>query len=308
MTSLFQSKVIHMCDYRSFDLSRFVEPFQVDEELIQEGFDYIRKKYAGIQDADSVKAGDSVTFSCESTLPKYNKSSISVNVGKGLYSKELETQMVGMNVGETRNLEVDGEAVRVTVKQIQRRVVPVIDDAFVDAQFPGLHTVEDLRQWYRDDQLEQYLKINAEQASAWLLTQVVEQSQLQLDEGECQAARQAGERSVREMWEMNGIPLDTMTEEQAEELLGYPNAQSYIDWFADLCEQDVASAALGEAAGYTPTEEEYEKELALLREETTNPEDIENYTFIVFARQKCSEYYMDLLKNHIYEYLKERTK
>lgn len=312
MSAPFLSKAILMFDYHKVDLSHFCEPYETDEELIEDGFEYIRKKFAGLEEVTSVEVGDSVTFSCVSEKPRFNKASVTVNAGKGLYSRELENKLIGKIVGQTATVQVGGIDVTVTIRSAQRRSVPIIDDAFVDSHFPGLHTVEDLREWYRKDQLEQYLQITAEEATNYMKEQVIANSEFVIDETERAAARAACERSVREMWEMNGIPLDTMTDEQAEELLGYPTAQSYIDWFADLCEQDVCGAVLGyeemRTAGRELTLEQYQAELASMREETSDPDLELTYTFPVFARQKYSEYYTDLLKKHAYDYIKEKIK
>ncbi len=310
MSAPLRSRVIRAYDYRRVDLSDFCSPCETTEEFIQEGFDYIRKKFAGLDNVTSVEVGDSVTFSCTSDNPRFNKASVTVNVGKGLYNRELENRLVGMTVGQTATVSVAETAVTVTVCSAQRRHVPVIDDAFVESHFSEMHTVNDLREWYRQEQIQQLLQMTAQEAAVYLTEQVIAHSEFAIDAEELSAARESGERSVREMWDMNGIPLDTMTDEQAEELLGYPTAQAYIDWFAKLSEQDVYTATLGYdelcRAKQEPTKEQYQQELASMREGVVPPDLESTYTFPVFVRQKCSEYYTDLLTNYAYDYVKEK--
>lgn len=311
MNAPFRTRVVRSCDYRNFDLTPFAESFEVDEDLILEGFRYIQKKFAQREEVQDVAAGDAVTISCVSQLPKFNKSAISLNVGRGLYSRELETQLIGMKVGQCRDCMVSDTPVQVTVLDSRRVVDPVIDDAFVNSHFPGLHTVEDLRQWYRDDQRAQFVDICTDKAAQWLTEQVISGSEFEVDAQELAVARKTGEESIRQMMAASDIDLDTISDEQAQEMFGHPSVQAYIDWFGELCQQDVYTAALGfaekQAAGEDLTEEDYARELATLLEESPAPEETKKtYTFEVWARQKCSEFYTDLLKNHVNNHLKEK--
>lgn len=159
--------------------------------------------------------------------------------------------------------------------------------------------------------MEAHLKQQVAQAADALKREARERSRIRVDEAERLAARAEGEKIVREMWDMNGLPLDQMTDEQAQELLGFPSARAYMDWFSGLSEDDLSCAALGyallEAEGNVPTEADWREARRKMTEDEGVPEEqLKDYTFPAYVRQQCSEYYHDTLEQYAYQIIKER--
>ncbi len=311
MSGPFLTKVISAWDYRQSDLSAFCVPFETDREQLAESLLFLRKKYACRTGVDTVKSGDIVTIRCRSEKTKFNKDNITVNIGKNLYSRELETQLIGLSVGEERNLIADDAAVSVQVLKAERTALPELTDEFVEKTFRDFHTYADLESWYINDQLEDHIKQQAALAADELRHQALEKSEIMVDEGERARARASGEKIVREHWAFNGFPLDQMTDGQAQEILGYSSAQAYIDWFADLSEEDVSYAALGYelllAEGRVPTEESYRDVIRkMVEEEGVTEEQLKDYTFTAYASQVCSEHYYSVLETYAYQIIKEK--
>lgn len=305
------TKVIAAWDYRQADISEFAMPFEVDREQLAESLLFLRKKNADLVPVEAVETGDIVTLRCRSEKPKFQKDSITVNVGKNLYSRELEAQLPGMTVGEQKDLSVGGVAVSVQVLKAERNTLPELTDEFLAKNFKEIRTMADLEAWYVNDQFENHVKQHAAEAAEFLKGQVLANSQIKVDEQERLSARAAAEKTVRDMWEMNGLPLDQMTDEQAQEILGCPNAQAYIDWFADLCEKDVPCSALGYdlllAEGKAPTEDSYhEARRKMIEEEGTPAEQLSDYTFPAYVRQICAEHYHAVLEAYAYQIIKEK--
>lgn len=311
MSRPFLTKVISAWDYRQGDLSAFCVPFEVDREQMAESLLFLRKKYAYRIGVDTVESEDIVTIRCRSEKAKFNKDSITINAGKNLYSRELETQLIGLSVGEERNLIADGTTVSVQVLKSERTVLPELTDEFVEKTFRELHTYADLESWYINDQLENHIKQQAALAANELQHQALEKSEILVDEGERVRARASGEKIVREHWAFNGFPLDQMTDAQAQEILGYPSAQAYIDWFADLSEEDISYAALGYelllAEDRIPTEESYRDAIRkMMEEEGVTKEQLKDYTFTAYANQVCSEHYHNVLETYAYQFIREK--
>lgn len=311
MSGPFLTKVISAWDYRQSDLSAFCVPFEADREQLAESLLFLRKKYACRTGVDTVESGDIVTIRCRSEKTKFNKDNITVNIGKNLYSRELETQLIGLSVGEERNLIADDAAVSVQVLKAERTALPELTDEFVEKTFRDFHTYADLESWYINDQLEDHIKQQAALAADELRHQALEKSEIMVDKGECARARASGEKIVREHWAFNGFPLDQMTDGQAQEILGYSSAQAYIDWFADLSEEDVSYAALGYelllAEGRAPTEESYRDAIRkMVEEEGVTEEQLKDYTFTAYASQVCSEHYYSVLETYAYQIIKEK--
>ena len=311
MSGPFRTRVISAWDYRQGDLSGFCLPFEADREQLEQSLLSVRKKFACRTTADTVAAGDIVTLCCRSEKPKFQKDAIQVNVGKNLYSRELEALLPGMAVGERRELTTEGTAVSVQVLKAERSLLPELTDAFVAAHFETVHTLAELEAWYINDQLENHLKQQAALAADYLQRQVLENSEILVDEGERLQARACGEKIVREMWDFNGLPLDRMGDDQAREILGFPTAQAYIDWFAGLSEDEVSYAALGyellRGEGKAPTEENWREALRkMTEEEGVLAEQLKDFTFAAYARQQCAEHYRGVLEAYAYQVIKEK--
>lgn len=311
MSGAFRTKVISAWDYRQGNLSAFCVPFEVNREQLEESLLSVQKKYAYRVCVDTVVAGDIVTLCCQSEKPKFQKNSVTVSVGKNLYSRELETQLPGMAVGEKRELTVGEVTVSVQVLKAERTALPELTDEFIARNFETVHTMSELEAWYVNDQRESHIKLQAAMAADFLQSQALNESEILVDEGERLQARASGEKIVREMWDLNGLPLDQMSDEQAAEILGYPSVQAYIDWFAGLSEEDFSYAALGYelllVEGRAPTEESYRETLRKMMEEEYIPaEQLKDYTFTAYARQACTEHYRAALEAHAYQTIKEK--
>lgn len=314
MEAPFCSKLLKSYDYHNVDLTSFCIPFEVDEETLAESLLFVRKKYARLEPVRVVEKGDFAVLSCKSEKAKFQKDAVSVCVGKNLYSKELEEKLIGLSAGETVEVEVDSTVVTVAVKNIQRSVLPDITDDFVNSTFETLTTVSELKEWYINEQLKEHIKILASQAAEAITAEVIAQSDICLDEEERLAARKSGEEVLRAHWRFNGVELDSLTDEEAAEMFGYPSVSAYINWFADLSERDICTAMLGYEllanGGYVFTTAEYEAELQKNADEANMSAEAlrENFTFQAFVRQKSSEYYSEVLEDYAYNYIKERLK
>lgn len=314
MEAPFCSKLLKAYGYQNVDLTSFCIPFEVDEEALAESLLFVRKKYARLEPVRVVERGDFAELSCKSEKAKFQKDAISVCVGKNLYSKELEEKLIGLPAGETAEIEIDGAVVTVTVKSIQRSVLPDITDDFVNATFETLTTVAELKEWYTNEQFKEHVKTLALQAAEAITAEVIAKSDICLDEEERLAARKSGEEILRDHWRFNGVELDSLTDEEAEEMFGYPSVSAYIDWFADLSERDICTAMLGYEllvnGGHVFTLAEYEAKLQKNAEEANMSVEAlrEKFTFQAFVRQKSSEYYSETLEDYAYNYIKERLK
>lgn len=313
MITPFLSKVVEMYDYKDIDCMRYVDAFVFDEEQLQVSLEFLRKKYAYRIEVQTIEKGDFATLKCSSDVKKFQKDSISLNVGKNLYSKELEEQLLGLHVGECKTLVVNENEVEVEVLKIERNELPELTDEFIDKTFIELSNYDDLIQWYKNDQKENYLLEQSKGAAEAISGEVIKKSVFEIDVQEKNEARLSGKAIIEEMWEFNGMPLDTMSDEQAMEILGYPSVQAYIDWFMDLNEKSFYESLLGyellSQLDQVPGQEQYEQTvLQYCEEEGKTEEELkESFTFTAFMKQTCAEKYIRVIQEHVYEKLKEVT-
>ena len=219
MEAPFWSKLLRAYDYHNVDLEPFCVPFETDEEALDESLLSVRKKYAVLKPAEKIENGDFATITCRSDKAKFQKDSITVCVGKNLYSKELEEKLTGLSTGETAEVEAEGAPVIVTVGSVQRSVLPELTDEFTDSAFETISTVSELKEWYINEQREVHIKTLAAQAAEQMTEETAEKSEICLDEQERLAARATGEKVLREHWRFNGVELDRLSDKEAEEMV-----------------------------------------------------------------------------------------
>lgn len=86
-----------------------------------------------LPEGTKAEIGDTAVLKTESTLQKFNKERVTVTLGRGLYSKELEPLLIGKTVGETVVTEINGEKVKATVLELKRKQEPEPTDEMVKA-------------------------------------------------------------------------------------------------------------------------------------------------------------------------------
>lgn len=311
MERVFRSNVIEPWDYHQVDDIKYIDAFSFDEEVFQDSLLFLKKKYAYKVEIDRIEKGDFATIRCQSEMKRFQKEKITLNVGKNLYSKELEDQLLGLSKGEKKICLVNGKEVETEVLKVERSVLPELTDTFIDQTFQEFSSFADLKDWYENDQKKTYLEEQSKQAAEAVCKEVIAKSSFEIDEEERQEARAEGNAIIEEMWNFNGLPLDQMTEEQVEEILGYPSVQEYRDWFMGINEESFYLSLLGyemlEREGNLPDQKAYEETVRQYCEEEgkTEEEMKLQFPFRNFMKQRTAETYQDRVTTYIYEKLKE---
>ena len=144
-----KSKATKVYDYRNTDITGFIPEFTPDEEQLKKDLERILKANGTKVQADTAEDGDMIMLDMESELTRYNKRNVMVPLGKGLFSKELEAQLMGAEVGKPFDLTVDGNRVTGIVTKSTRTILPELTDENV-ASFgmEGIKTVNDLKAFF----------------------------------------------------------------------------------------------------------------------------------------------------------------
>lgn len=82
---------------------------------------------------EKARAGDTAVLKTESTLPKFNKDRVTVTLGRGLYSKELENSLIGKAAGETVSTVIQEQPVMAQILELKRKQTPDPTDEMVQA-------------------------------------------------------------------------------------------------------------------------------------------------------------------------------
>lgn len=144
-----------------------VPKIEVSEEEVDFQIAQMAESYATFEPdaARPVREGDSMVLSLKATQDGKNMEGLSTDgrlymMGMGLMPEEFDRQLVGMQVGEEKKFSLeapDGQSApvdcTVVVKEIQKKIVPEIDDAWVAKNLPGCENVETMRTWLQDRML-----------------------------------------------------------------------------------------------------------------------------------------------------------
>lgn len=206
-----KTRAVECYDFRRVDISQFITGFTVDEAQLQKDIDRVLRRYGRKEDAAVVSDGDTVTLNCTSQMERYNKAGAIVPVGKGLFNRELEGQLVGMEKGEKKTLTAGGVAVTVEILRISHTVVPELKDENV-ASFgmEGIATADDLRRWCIARQVDGFLleDENPDMASAFVWQEAAKHSRIERDEGECARVLARADAKLAEPVGDSGMEID----------------------------------------------------------------------------------------------------
>ena len=242
-----KSRLVQGCRFEDVDLSRFAVPLVPDAARTQEELDRFLRGFAQTIAVPDVEAGDMATIACRSSNPRFCRERITVRVGMGLYSRALEEALVGMRVGETRRVDVEGTDVEATVCACTRQVMPELTDELARRSgLPGVRTADDVREYCRFKQYDEAVEDNADDAFTYLGGEVVRRSDFELDEEE---------REVSLALAYSYLNLDE-DEDVADEEAGYDRKQIA----QQVAESTLLAAALGQEETVI-TAEDYEEYL-----------------------------------------------
>jgi len=126
-----------VADWKELEVGAY-EP-EVPEELVERELDALRSTVAELVPVEGRPVGPDDTVIVDMVSPQgETRRDYVVELGRGSVVEEIEHGIVGLNAGETREIEfelVDGskQNVSVTVKEIKEKVLPPLDDELARA-------------------------------------------------------------------------------------------------------------------------------------------------------------------------------
>lgn len=308
-----KSKVLSAFDYKAVDLSGSIPDFEPDEERLAQDMERARRAHGTKVTAYTVEQGDFVRLTCRSEMPRFQKDGITVMVGRGLYSRPLEAQLVGMKAGETRELEVNGTAVTVTVNGIERNVLPELTDASVASWgMEGVDSVADLRHACINKQIDRFLEEDegGDMAVAMVSTKVMEESVFELDEEEVQLIDAEAEHQMESILAENGLTWDTLTPEQAQEFFSC-DKERFRGFLYNMYQLSLKTAVMGQQLWLEDraplTEEDYRESIRrrAISLSCTEEQAAEIYPASLYLKDEYADYYIRMLDSYVADEIKK---
>lgn len=302
-----KSKALEIYDYRQVDISQFLTGFTPNEKQLEKDMNRWLRRYGKTVSAEKLENDDSAMISCRSEVPRYNKPSVNVPVGKGLFDRELEKQMLGMTLGESRTLYTGETEVEVTLLSASRTVLPEkTDEAIAALGIEGVASLKELRILCLQKQIEGFLleDENPDMASAFIWQEVAKNSRFERDEEECRLMDIQAEKRLKAM-SQEYKPIVSESEEEAE-AYGEGMEEITVDTFRQVYLTELDLATVGQEflrqENALLTEEDYETRLQKLIDaypDRSREQLMEQEPVFLFA----ADYYADVLAQRIDAYV-----
>jgi len=280
-----KSYINELADFREAPIEKDIV-IKMPEEYLEGKLKVLSRGSKKFVPADIVETGDTVELKLESKLPKFNKESLKLSAGLGLFDKELEEALVGKNVGETFDFEKDGTPVKVTVKEITRTVFPEPDDEMAKAYcethigFEGIDTLDGYIKFVTDEYYQNARDDAFYEKIEEVLDYVLTHSDFEFDEGEVKTLADESIAMVNEELESIGKTLDTATDEDIENTYGMMEIKTK----EDLNELIQSQAEIGVATM-----------LVMAKDQGLDSKEVEMDDFNVYAFDSISEYLREVL-------------
>jgi len=177
-------------DYADFKVTvPLKEPSNAEVDRILENMRESKAALRRIELRNFAKEGDVLDMSLAIELPgekNVRPEPVVVLLGEGKLPREVESGIVGMEIGSQRvitgrlpdnhrdpKLRGREATYRVTLNAISERVLPPVDDAFAKSLGAGVETLLELRMKIRDSLAEQYKRDAQSEAEAAVLEKLV---------------------------------------------------------------------------------------------------------------------------------------
>lgn len=237
-TFSFEVRVTPKPDYelKSYEpVSITVPPFEIEQAEVEEQIAQIAESYAEFvsDEPHPVEKGDGFLLALEAFQNGEKMDNLSTEgrtylTGMGLMPEDFEKHLIGMNVGETKSFSFDlpgmnaddkGDTVdcTVTVKEMQKKVVPAIDDEWVAKNLPMYRDAAALRGGITDrltaDRRAQYEAYKLQVAASELAKRFEGHIQDEVYE----AMQQTLVSNLRGQLQQQGIPFEQFVQSQGGE-------------------------------------------------------------------------------------------
>ena len=184
-----KSKIIQAYDPDQIDIHAYAIRLKEDPLLTQIEVKKFCRAFAQKIKVEDLQNEDMATLCMVSQNPKFNKEKITLRIGLGLYSKELETKLVGLKVNETATIYVDHDKILVTPLESIREMIPEANDELAArCQIEGIQTKDDIITACRYKQYDDILEEALDEASTYYAGEWMKQTTFALDDAELDIA------------------------------------------------------------------------------------------------------------------------
>lgn len=226
-----RSKLLQIFDYREVDISAFAMSFSPDMEAVQRELMQLANRKAVWKPVQYIQKGDLAVCRLSSQHPRFQKEQIKLMVGQGLFHRELEAQLLGLQVGQEAKLQVEETWIQVQVLSVLRKSIPEITDELIRSGDPrGPKTVEEYQKNLCLRQLEKAVEEKSGEVVQYILNQVHESSTILITREDWQRFVDNELERNRQLVTLDGLVLENMTPQQFEGRIPVSSYYELVTW------------------------------------------------------------------------------
>lgn len=164
-------------------------------DYVQKELRFLRKKHGTTIDAGAdyaIEDGDIVMIKATSELPKFNRPMIPVSVGKGLFDKQVEQALLGLHLGESKEITIDEKPVTLEVLKVKTKTEAELtwemikDD--VHKEYPNADSIEAFVQAKREESISDHKEDHyLQHIYPSLHQQILDNLEIEIDQEELEA-------------------------------------------------------------------------------------------------------------------------
>lgn len=277
------SKLEKIFDFHQVDYTRAIESFEIDQNRLEKDLQLMRKRHMKKINAIKIEAGDYVLLNSHSLEKRFQKSNITVIVGKGMFHKELELSLIGLEVGNKKTIVIDDHQVNIEILKIDRMVLPVLDDEDIQKwEITNVSSYQELNDYLINEQFQDYLEDTISNVSMYVENESIQRSIFDLDPLDIKRQKQIGHAVALDFMKSNGLDVDHMSDDDVWEDLQVTKSQ-YIDYVENLYVNEFKASMLGYYF----------------------MKNNEKYSDVDMTEENCRNYYFDHIKEYITQRIKE---
>ena len=244
-----KSYINTLADYRKAPFEKEIV-ISCPQKHIEAQMKHLTRAYKKTQSVQTVENGDVTVLSLKSEIEKFNKPTVFVTVGGGLFNTELEKKLIGHSVGEPFSITVNGTAVKVTIKQASRTIFPEPTDEMAvkyaqdHEEFSEITTVDEYRERIEKDYIEEKKESCYYKAMDQVLNYVLTHSDWVFDEKELEACVNEEKYFINQELKEEGIDTDytELSDDEISHHFDVSSLKELEQMISDGVEQRIAMA------------------------------------------------------------------
>ena len=265
------------------------ESVKVSKKEVTEYVDRILKQHAELEvvEGKALEAGNTAVFDFDGSVDGVHfeggkAENYSLEIGSGQFIPGFEDQMIGMNVGETRNINVTfpeeyhaenlkGKAAvfEVVLHEIKQRVVPTLTDEFVkeELEIEGVNNVKEYNAYIKEIITKEKTEASENKFADDCINLAMENAIVDVPEGMIDTEVRHQVSQIERQAKMYNMPVDVLLKYS-----GLESLEAYKEAVRPSCllsvKQRLVFSEIAKAEKIKVTKADVEKELKLIAKET----------------------------------------